>query len=101
MGPHGLVAANRRDPVTATVSASRVFTNDWGASVFVTGGTAALRGYDVPLSLGAALTRLGNGKLWGLTPVWDSPRPGRTSRSAPAGGSVYNPVSVILLYRSD
>ena len=56
-----------RDPVTATASASHVFTNTWGASVFVTGGTAALRGYDGPLSLGATLTRLGKGNLWGLT----------------------------------
>lgn len=55
-----------RDPVTASVSASDVFVNNWGASVFVTGGTAALRGYDGPLSVGATLTHLGK-NLWGLT----------------------------------
>ncbi len=56
-----------RDPVAATVSASDVFANAWGASVFATGGTSALRGYEAPLSLGATITRLDRGNLWGLT----------------------------------
>lgn len=56
-----------RDPVTATASAADVFGNTWGASLFVTGGTSALRGYDAPIALGATLTRLGQGNLWGLT----------------------------------
>ncbi|HEU5261547.1 MAG TPA: hypothetical protein VFU41_09020 [Gemmatimonadales bacterium] len=56
-----------RDPVTATASASDVFAKVWGASVFVTGGTSALRGYEAPVSLGAIITRLGKGSLWGLT----------------------------------
>ncbi len=56
-----------RDPVTATVSASDVFANTWGASAFVTGGTSALRGYEPPVSLGVTVTRLGKGNLWGFT----------------------------------
>jgi len=56
-----------RDPVAATVSASDVFANTWGASVFVTGGSSALRGYEAPVSLGATITRLDRGRLWGLT----------------------------------
>jgi len=56
-----------RDPVTATASASDVLANTWGASLFVTGGTSALRGYAGPVSLGATLTRLDRGNLWGLT----------------------------------
>lgn len=60
-------ALDFRDPVLATLSASDVFTSTWGGSVFATGGTAALRGYDGPLSLGATLTRLGKRSLWGLT----------------------------------
>lgn len=56
-----------RDPVVATLSASAVFASTWGASVLVTGGTSALRGYEAPLSLGAAVTHLGKGRLWGLS----------------------------------
>lgn len=56
-----------RDPVIATVTASDVFANSWGASLFVTAGTSALRGYDAPVSLGATITRLHRDALWGLT----------------------------------
>lgn len=56
-----------RDPIAATVSASDVFANTWGASLSVTGGTSALRGYEGPVSLGATVTRLDRGNLWGLT----------------------------------
>lgn len=56
-----------RDPLIATASVSRVFRDGWGGSLFFTGGTSALRGYDAPLSLGATLTRLSGGAFWGLT----------------------------------
>jgi hypothetical protein len=56
-----------RDPVIATVTASDVFANSWGASIFVTGGTSALRNYDAPVAVGATITRLHPGTVWGLT----------------------------------
>ncbi|MBI4500054.1 MAG: hypothetical protein HY700_02730 [Gemmatimonadetes bacterium] len=56
-----------RDPVAATVSAGKIFANTWGASLLVTAGTSALPGYDAPISIGAAVTRLGKDRLWGLS----------------------------------
>lgn len=55
-----------RDPLVATATASQVFAGTWGVSVFVTGSSGALRGYDAPVSVGAGVSRLG-GTLWGLT----------------------------------
>ncbi len=57
---------NFRDPVLATASLSDLFENTWGASLSVTAGSSALPGYQAPVSVGATLTHLGKGNLWGL-----------------------------------
>lgn len=54
------------DPVTATASLGRVFGSGWGGSVFLTGGTASVSGYDAPLLVGASVTRLGLPAAWGV-----------------------------------
>jgi len=54
------------DPVTATASLGRVFGAGWGGSVFLTGGTASVSGYDAPLLVGASVTRLGLPAAWGV-----------------------------------
>jgi hypothetical protein len=61
-----LPAFDFRDPVAATVSAGKVFADTWGVSLLVTGGTSVLPGHRGPVSVGAALAQLGNGRLWGL-----------------------------------
>ncbi len=38
----------------------------WGATLTASGGTSALRGFDAPWSVGAAVTHLGGRALWGL-----------------------------------
>jgi len=56
-----------RNPVLGTLSAGRAIGVEWAGTVFVTGGTAALRGYDPPVSVGFTVARLGTPALWGLT----------------------------------
>jgi len=56
-----------RDPVLASVSAGRTVGARWAASLFASGGTATLRGYDAPFVIGATVARLGTPALWGVT----------------------------------
>jgi len=56
-----------RDVVLGTASAGRSVGTGWAASLFVSGGTAALRGYDAPASVGFTVARLGAPGLWGFT----------------------------------
>ena len=59
---------NFRDPLLGTATVSRLFPPTWAGSLFVTGGTAALRGYQPPVSVGAGVTHLGGQRvLWGVT----------------------------------
>lgn len=56
-----------RNPLLGTVSAGRAVGAGWAASVFVSGGTAALRGYAAPVSLGLTTARLATPAMWGVT----------------------------------
>ena len=57
-----------RDPVLGTATVSRLFPTKWAGSLFVTGGTTALRGFQPPVSVGAGVTHFGGrGMLWGIT----------------------------------
>jgi hypothetical protein len=59
---------NFRDPILGTATVSRLFPTTWAGSLFVTGGTAVLRGYQPPVSVGAGVTHLGSRSLlWGVT----------------------------------
>jgi len=56
------------DPILGTATVGRLFPTTWAGSVFVTGGTAALRGYQPPVSVGVGVTHLGRRNLlWGVT----------------------------------
>jgi hypothetical protein len=61
-----LPALDFRDPVSGTVTLGRVFER-WGASLAVSAGTSALRGYAAPVSAGASIHRLSSRALWGIT----------------------------------
>ena len=57
-----------RDPVLASATVSRLFPTSWAGSLFAAGGTAALRGFQAPMSVGAGVTHLGGRRaLWGVT----------------------------------
>lgn len=57
-----------RDPILGTATVSRLFPTTWAGSLFVTGGTGALRGFQPPIAIGAGVTHLGGGGLlWGAT----------------------------------
>lgn len=57
-----------RDPILGTATVGRLFPTAWAGTLFVTGGTAALRGYEPPVSVGAGVTHLGRPSLlWGFT----------------------------------
>ncbi len=60
-------ALDFRDVVLGTATAGRAVSAKWAGSIFVSGGTAALRGYDAPASVGFTLARLGKPALWGVT----------------------------------
>lgn len=55
-----------RDPVTGSLSATRLFSTRWGGTLSVTAGTSALRGYAAPVALGAALVHGGESASWGV-----------------------------------
>ena len=53
-----------QDPVTGSASLGLLFGNGWAGLASFTAGTSALEGYDAPLWIGAAVSRLrGNGAL--------------------------------------
>jgi len=57
-----------RDPILGTATVSRLFPRTWAGSLFVAGGSAALRGYQPPVSVGAGMTHFGRrGLVWGVT----------------------------------
>jgi hypothetical protein len=55
-----------RDPVYGTASLAYLSANRWGTTILVSGGTAVLRGFDAPISVGAALHRLAGATSWSL-----------------------------------
>jgi hypothetical protein len=55
-----------RDPWTGTISASRLVGDTWGLMLFASGSTAAIEGFDPPLTVGGGLMRLRGGRAWGL-----------------------------------
>jgi hypothetical protein len=58
---------NFRDPILGTATVSRLFPTAWAGSLFLTGATAALRGYQAPVSIGAGVTHVGNRSvMWGF-----------------------------------
>ncbi len=56
-----------RNPALGTISAGRAIGAGWAGSLFVSGGTAALRGYDAPVSVGLTAARLATPAMWGIT----------------------------------
>jgi hypothetical protein len=56
-----------RDPVLGTLSVGRALGPGWAGSLFVSGSTAALRGYEAPLSVGITAARLSSPGMWGVT----------------------------------
>jgi hypothetical protein len=57
---------NFRDPFLASVSAGAFFAPGWGTLLTLSGGTPVLDGYDAPLTLGAAVSRLTGGTIVGV-----------------------------------
>jgi hypothetical protein len=57
---------NFRDPFLASLSAGAFFAPGWGTLLTLSGGTPVLDGYDAPLTLGAAVSRLTGGTIVGL-----------------------------------
>ncbi len=59
---------NFRDPILGTATASRFFPTSWAGSLFASAGTAALPGYQPPVSVGAGVTHFSRRHLaWGVT----------------------------------
>lgn len=62
-----LLELDFRDPVLGTLSAGRALGAGWAGTLFVWGGTAALRGYEPPVSIGFTAARLATPAMWGVT----------------------------------
>jgi hypothetical protein len=55
------------DPVLASVSAGALLGDHWGAMLSLTGSTRTLTGFDPPLTITGAMSRVGLGVTWGFS----------------------------------
>jgi hypothetical protein len=60
-------ALHFRDPVNATASVDFPVRSEWGAGIMLSAGTAALPGYEGPVSVGGRVVRASGGAAWALS----------------------------------
>ena len=55
-----------RDPLTGTLSLGYLGEGGWGGSLIGSAATTVVEGFDGPVSVGAAITRVASGRSWSL-----------------------------------
>lgn len=55
-----------RDPVYANVSLGYLSSGGWGGTLVASGGTTIVEGYEGPLSIGAGVHRVSDGRSWSV-----------------------------------
>jgi len=55
-----------RNPVSGTLSLTHLVRSGWGLTLFASGSTAAIEGFDPPVMVGGGFARIREGSAWGL-----------------------------------